>query len=66
MHLTCQGAVQAVDAAVRNADRYYRLTAVTVSGRLDESERMARAFKVRRLVQRSILPLPFSCTAPCC
>ncbi|CAL8464857.1 g4392 [Coccomyxa elongata] len=36
---------EAVDAAVRSADRYYRLTATNVSGRQDDAERMARAFK---------------------
>jgi hypothetical protein len=40
-------AVQAVEAASRNADRYYRLMGPSaVSGTAEDPESMARAFRV--------------------
>ena len=45
---------------MRSADRYYRLTATNVSGRQDDAERMARAFKV------SLHPVLEMCIAQLC
>ena len=43
--------LQAVDAASRNADRYYRLMGGATPGKAEDAERMARAFKVWKVLE---------------